>query len=119
MIYRPADASGDILPVLSSSGLLRGAEAAARLAEDRLSLYAGEWWENPSQGNEIIEMLRETRITERNADMLSTYLSSYIRETPGVTEVRDVSLRAEGGRLLYRCRAETEYGPAEVHYETE
>ena len=45
MLLRPADVSGDILPVLSSRVLLSGPEAVARLAEYRLSLLAGEWWE--------------------------------------------------------------------------
>ena len=36
MILRPVDASGDILPVLSSRALLSGPEAVARLVEYRL-----------------------------------------------------------------------------------
>ena len=38
MLIRPADASGDVLPVLSSSDLLSGPEAVALLVRDRLSL---------------------------------------------------------------------------------
>ena len=47
MLLRPADASGDILPVLSSSALFSGPEAVALLVQDRLSLLRGNWWENP------------------------------------------------------------------------
>ena len=50
MILRPVDASGDLLPVLSSSDLLSGPEAVARLVQYRLSLLRGEWWENPENG---------------------------------------------------------------------
>ena len=41
MILRPVDASGDILPVLSSAALVRGAPAVAQLIRDRLDLLAG------------------------------------------------------------------------------
>ena len=54
MIHRPVDASGDILPVLSSSDLLRDADAVAQLVWERLELYAGDWWENSDWGNEIL-----------------------------------------------------------------
>ena len=57
MIIRPVDASGDILPVLSSADLLRGAPAVARLVQDQLELLSGDWWENPAWGNEILRML--------------------------------------------------------------
>ena len=58
MIHRPVDASGDILPVLSSGDLLRGAEAVAQLVRERLELYAGDWWENSDWGNEVLQMRR-------------------------------------------------------------
>ncbi len=47
MFLRPVDASGDLLPVLSSSGLLSGPEAVARRVQYRLSLLRRAWWENP------------------------------------------------------------------------
>ena len=67
MIYRPVDSKGDMMPVPAFSALLRGAPAVAQLVRDRLALYAGEWWENPAWGNEIPEMLGESRLIE--ADM--------------------------------------------------
>ena len=71
MRYRPTDESGDILPVLSSSDLLRGVRATARLVTDRLQLLAGDWWENPVWGNPIADMLRETRFTEADLQAFS------------------------------------------------
>ena len=50
MLIRPVDASGDILPVLSSSDMISGPEAVALLVRYRLSLLRGEWWENPEWG---------------------------------------------------------------------
>ena len=41
MIHRPADAAGDVLPVLSLSSLLNGAQAVAELVRERLDLLAG------------------------------------------------------------------------------
>ena len=48
MLLRPVDASGDILPVLSSSDLESDPESVALLVRDRLNLLSGEWWENPA-----------------------------------------------------------------------
>ena len=36
MMMRPVDASGDVLPVLTSSVLVKGASAVALLVRDRL-----------------------------------------------------------------------------------
>ena len=117
MIHRPVDASGDILPVLSSADLLRGVQAAAQMVRDRLSLYTGEWWENPAWGNEILEMLTESRLTETDRQALAAYLSSFIRETPGVRDVRDVSAAAEGCRFRFECVIDTDSGSESIRYE--
>lgn len=117
MIYRPVDENGDILPVRASADLLRDAPAAARLVRDRLSLYTGEWWENPAWGNEILEMLTESRLTETDRQALAAYLSSFIRETPGVRDVRDVSAAAEGCRFCFECVIDTDSGSESIRYE--
>ena len=117
MTLRPADGTGDILPALSSTALLKGAAAEKELVKNRLDLLAGEWWENPSLGNAVIGMLRETRFTDADLPSLSAYLSSYIRRTPGVRDVRDVSCRADGGTIFFSCTVETDSGSASIHYE--
>ena len=116
MILRPVDDTGDILPVLSPSVLLRGAPAVARLVEERLNLFAGEWWENPARGNRIIEMLRESRLTEADARALAAYLTSYIRDTPGVEEIKDTVFSVEGRRFSYACTVVTEEGEAGISF---
>ena len=116
MLLRPVDPSGDILSAGSLSALLRGAPAAALLAEYRLNLLAGDWWENPSHGNEILELLRETRLSEADCAALSAYLSDYLRETPGVRDVRDDACSFSGGRLSYACTLITDAGSAEIRY---
>ena len=117
MTLRPVDSSGDILPVLSSSALLRGAPAAARLVQDRLELLSGDWWENPALGNEILQMMQESRLTENDLQAVSNYLSAYIRRTPGVLEVRDAVISAEGKRVSFSCIVETGEGTAGIQYE--
>ena len=116
MILRPTDASGDILPVLSSSALLHGAPAVARLVQDRLELLSGDWWENPARGNGILEMLRESRLTDADRQVLASYLTEYIRKTEGVEDVRDVSFRVSGRTFLYTCIAETDSGSTEIRF---
>ena len=117
MIHRPVDASGDILPVRSSADLLRGVQAVAQLVRDRLSLYTGDWWENPAWGNEIPEMLAESRLTEEDQQALASYLTAYIRETPGIGEVGEVSFSAENKKFRFQCAVGTESGTETVLFE--
>ena len=119
MIHRPVDENGDILPVLSSSDLLRGAEAVAQAVRDRLELPAGDWWENPAWGNEILGMLQESRLTEADSQALASYLASYIRETPGVRETEKVTFNAEsdGRAFSFQCNVLTDDGYIKVTYE--
>ena len=117
MIHRPVDENGDILPVLSSADLLRGPEAAAQLIRERLELYAGDWWENPAWGNEFLEMMRQSRLTEADGQALAAYLSSYVRETEGVEEVRDVRFSVDEKQFRFSCVVQTGSGTAEISYE--
>ena len=114
MKLRPVDASGDILPVLHASDLFSGSLAVAKLAEDRLNLFSGDWWENPAWGNEILRMLQEGRLTETDAQSISTYLASYVRKTADVKEAQDEKWTLDGGRFSWGCTVITEYGKARV-----
>lgn len=116
MIYRPVNDAGDVLPVMSSTNLLRGASAVAQHTQNRLCLLSGDWWENPAWGNAIIEMLEESRFTEADQRAIASYLSSYIRETAGVLDVRDVQYSVEGRQFHFSCVIETENGMAGIHY---
>ena len=116
MRIRPVGQNGDVLPVLHVSEMVSGAPAVARLAEDRLNLLVGDWWENLAWGNEILRMLQEGRLTEADAQTLSTYLSSYVRDTSGVLDVRDERWNLAGSRFSWSCTALTEYGTAAIEY---
>ena len=118
MLCRPVDSSGDILPVLSASDLLTGAWAEEELVRNRLKLLTGEWWENPDWGNGILEMLKESRLTEADQQVLANYVSGYIRKTPGVLDVREVKVSAEGRRFRYSCEIVTENGTTVIEYGT-
>ena len=117
MILRPVDENGDMLPALSSSSMLSGTEAVAELIRDRLSLYTGDWWENPALGNEVLQMLRDSRPTKSDAQAMAAYLTSYIRETPGVLNVRDMVCTPDGRRLLFSCTADTSNSSVTINYE--
>ncbi len=117
MKMRPVDPDGDIMPVLHTGEMLSGALAVASLVESRLELYAGDWWENPAWGNEILRMLQEGRLTEADAQSLSTYLAGYVRNTSGVKEVQDEKWDLDGGRFSWGCTVITEYGTMGVNYQ--
>ena len=116
MILRPVDTSGDILPVSSASVLLTGPDAVALLVKDRLSLLAGEWWENPEAGFRLLQELQSVRITEENASMLSSQVTEYIRQTHGVLDVENVQFSISGRQFAYACTVRTNAGSAEIHY---
>ena len=117
MISRNVDNSGDILPVLSSSALISGPEAVALLVQDRLSLLRGEWWENPENGFFVLDILQGSRITEADASALSSQITAYVRETPGVREVEDVRFSVDGRRFSWSCSVQTKEGTAAVLHE--
>ena len=48
-------------------------------------------------------MLQESRLTEADGQALASYLASYIRETPGVESVSDVSFSVEEKQFRFRC----------------
>ena len=116
MVMRPVDGNGDVLPVLRSRDLARGAAAEAQLARDRLNMLVRDWWENLGWGNQIIELMKDARLTEADGQALASYLTGYIRETPGVTDVRDVTFSLAGKRLSYSCTAECEEGTFGIAY---
>ena len=116
MLLRPVDASGDILPVLSSSDLASGAEAVVILARDRLNLLSGEWWENTAWGCAIFDMMRSNRVTEANVSALASYLTGYIQQTSGVESVEDVRTSVSGRRFSYGCRVITSFGSGDVSW---
>lgn len=113
---RPTDSTGDILPVLSVSSLLSGPEAVAELVRDRLNLLAGEWWENPSHGNDLLNMLREGRITEADKPSITSSLTAYISATPGVQAVEEISAAVTGREFRFSCTVRTAAGSADISY---
>ena len=117
MRMRPTDENGDVLPVLHTWEMFSGALAVASLVQSRLNLYSGDWWENPAWGNEILRMLKEGRLTNADAQALSTYLTEYVRETSGVQDVMDVRFSVEGHRFGWECAVLTTEGTAEVYFE--
>ena len=117
MVVRSVDDNGDVLPVLTFSDLVKGTSAAALLVRDRLDLLAGDWWENPEKGNGLLRMMQESRLTEADQQALANYLTSYIRETDGVQDVRDVMFSVAGRQFSFSCTVITAFGEVEIHYD--
>ena len=111
---RPCDADGDILPVTAITDLMQGSVATAKLIQYRLKLLAGEWWEYPEEGNQVLQMMQDTRLTEKDADALCSYLSSYIADTPGVFSIEDAETVIEGRQVRFSCTALTREGDVNV-----
>ena len=118
MLLRPADASGDVLPVLSSADLFSGPEAVAQLVQYQLSLLRGEWWENPEWGFFVLETLQSSRLTEAETAAVAAQITAYIRETPGVLEVENVQFSVSSRQFSYACSVRTGEGSAQIRFET-
>ena len=110
MLSRPMDDIGDILPVLTSADLLSGISAVASGLRDYMHLYQGDRWENPEMGNAALDLMADARATDREAETLASYLSSYILEFPPVRSVSDVAVSFSGHVFHFSCTAHTEEG---------
>ena len=114
MLLHNRDAQGDWLPVTVAGDGLTGAEAVARLVEDRLKLFQTEWWENPAEGNPVLELFRMLRPTESSLTYLTNAVSVYIKETPGVLSVEDIQASVVNRRIQYSCCVFTADGAVSV-----
>ena len=114
MILHACDEKGDWRPVRVRTEVLSGKGAIARLIENRLRWLKGEWWENPEQGLDVLEVFREERVSEMALNRIINDITKYISETPGVVSVENVVGRLEGKEILYECRALTEEGSIDV-----
>lgn len=117
MKMRPIDTDKDVLPVLSSMDMLDAGEALAALIDDKLNLLLGEWWEQPSYGNAIFSMIKESRMTPSDVNTLSNYLSDFIRSTPGVLDVTNIKSSIANREFVYSCTVEYDKGTLNVSYE--
>ena len=116
MRIRGCDDTGDVFPVASVTSMLSGPEAVAAFLRYRLQFWAGEWWENPEDGNQILRMLEASRLTADDAPAILSYLSSYIMKTPGVLSVEDADITVSGRRIIFSCRVITSEGSAPVDF---
>ena len=110
MLSRPADASGDVLPVMAPSDLLSGPPALAAGLHDHLNLFPGEWWETPDRGNPVFDLISVSRRTEQDAQTLASCLVSYVSSFPDVQSVSDVRTSFSGRIFSFSCTVHTETG---------
>ena len=105
MRIRPVDQNGDVLPVLHASDLFSGSLAVAKLVEDRLNLFSGDWWEDPAFGNDIFDLVSASAVREQDLPALAGDISSYIQSFPPVHSVSDVRASLFGRSFLYSATA--------------
>ena len=110
MLLHNRDSQGDWLPVTVAGEGLTGAEAVARLVEDRLRLFQTEWWEDPRVGNPVLEMFRTGRLTEILLTQMTNMIAAYMQETPGVLSVEDVQASVLNREISFYCRVMTAEG---------
>ena len=110
---RPNDENGDYMPVYESDQLLENNYAIAQIVKERLFFYKGEWWENELLGIAFPEYLMSS-MRSTDIDMLGKYITSYVANTEGVTNVSSVRIEYDKHKMIYKCVIMTEYGNAPV-----
>ena len=110
MTYRRVDDDGDMMPSHNSSEMLRDVEAVMAAVNSRLRLLSGEWWENPELGFRVPAFLWQGVRAATGAQLLSSYITAYIAETPGVRAVADVDGVVDGRVFKYKCTVVTDFG---------
>ena len=110
MISRNADATGDILPVVSPKDLVDGTKAVAVGLADHLKMFTGEWWEDPGKGNGIFDLIAGERVTEKQIPALCSYVSAYVMKFPGVQQVSDAHGWITGNQFHYEAVAHLSSG---------
>ena len=114
MTLHAIDSTGDWLPAPSASSCCTGAEAVAHLARFRLTLFPGDWWENPALGCPVLDQMTSARLSESALSRLSDAITSYILRTPDVLSLSDVACTQEGQTIRYSCTLITAYGEASL-----
>lgn len=113
MRYRTLTDTGDMTPITAPSQLLTGVDAVMAAVHSRLRLLTGEWWEDPALGFRVPAYLFDGLRQTAGPALLSSYITAYIMETPGVTAVRDVQAGREGRAFRYSATVVTAYGESE------
>lgn len=115
--YRPTDDNGDMMPIPRISYMLQDADAVGAAIKSRLSLLAGEWWEDEEIGFSLPGFII---INPRsvNPSVVSSYVSNYITSTDGVKSIRGSEVDVDNHSLKYRCRVQTEWGMTEGEVDT-
>ena len=114
MRTRPTTASGDMLPVTALSSLRTGPEALSSALTDFLHFYLGDWWETPSRGNPVLNLLSENRYTAQDAQVIGSALTAYLESFPPVASVSDVQTSFSGRQLNFSCTVHTLEGEETV-----
>ncbi len=68
----------------------------------------------PGIGFSVLERLRDSWMTEADAQAFSSMITAYIRETPEVLNVEDVLFTVAGRQFSYSCTVRTTEGIAAV-----
>ena len=110
MTARPVDTSGDILPVLSPASLLSEAPAVASALSAHLRLFTADWWEYPSRGNPVFDLMASGPVQEKDLPALSACITSYILTFPAVRSVSDAAASLTGSILMYSAVAHLSTG---------
>lgn len=114
MIVHNYDAAGDWFPVHVADEVISGKEAIVQLIRFRMHLWTDEWWENPNMGLNILRLFQENRITETSLSVITTDLTNYIAEIPGVLSVENMKITTVGRTVNYSCKVYTSEGAIDI-----
>lgn len=113
MRVRPLGDDGDIVPVYSLDQMLEGKKAVPQIIDLRLHFNHGEWWEDEDLGFRIPDFLI-ANVRRGDLDLLSKYISSYIKDTRGVSAVTNIAASYNNHAMTFACTVLTNDGNTTV-----
>ncbi len=110
--YLQLDAQND--PIFDPNANLTDTDAVAQAIRTRLSLFAGEWWEDLNLGLPVFQSILGQLASKQGMAAMTLAVQQNIEGAPYVTGVRDVQVAFVNGRLSITATAYTQFGPVAV-----
>lgn len=112
--YLRLDANLD--PIWNAAFALTDVDAVAQAIQTRLGLFAGEWWENISQGLPLFQSIIGAPASAKNQAVIRSVVTQTISQTPYVSGVSAISMSFDptSRALTFSAIAQTAFGSIPV-----
>lgn len=114
MKYRKLDHNDDYTFGQNQDDFLTEAEAVAQAIKTRLRLFLGEWWEQTDDGVPYFEAILGQFNSDQSSLAAEYLIGKRIKETPYVTNIKEIKTKTKGRSLTIEAIVETAFGELTV-----